>query len=64
MSTSMPPTMQHLADRAGVSRRPAFQAPAVNRYGCPELVKPAPNGALPVIKGNLMHRQGKRKGGR
>lgn len=63
MSVSMHPTMQELADRAGVSRRPAFQAPAVNRYGYPELVKPAPKGPLPVIKGDPMHRQGKCKGG-
>jgi len=60
----MHPTMQQLADRAGVSRRPAFPAPAVNRYGCPELVKPAPKDARPAIKGDLIHRQGKRKGGR
>ena len=64
MSVSMHPTMQELADRAGVSRRPAFQAPAVNRYGCLELVKPSPKGALPVINGDLVHRRGKRKGGR
>ena len=46
MSASMHPTMQQLADRIGVSRRLMFQAAAVHRYGCPELVKAAHSGVL------------------
>ena len=46
MSAPVHPTMQQLADRAGVSRRIAFQALAVHRYGCPELVKAACSGLL------------------
>jgi len=39
-------TVQELADCAGVSRRLMFQAIAVHRYGCPELVKAAHDGLL------------------
>lgn len=39
-------TMQQLADSIGVSRRLMFQAAAVHRYGCPELVKAAHAGLL------------------
>ena len=46
MSAPMHPTMQQLADRIGVSRRLMFQAAAVHRYGCPELVKAAHSGVL------------------
>lgn len=46
MSAPMHPTAQQLADRAGVSRRLIFQAAAVHRYGCPELVKAAHAGVL------------------
>ena len=46
MSAPMHPTMQQLADSAGVSRRLVFQALAVHRYGCPELVKAAHGGLL------------------
>ena len=46
MSAPMHPTMQQLADRFGVSRRLLFQAAAVHRYGCPELVKAAHAGVL------------------
>lgn len=46
LSAPMHPTMQQLADRAGVSRRLMFQALAVHRYGCPELVKAAHDGLL------------------
>lgn len=46
MSAPMHPTMQQLADRAGVSRRLLFQAAAVHRYGCAELVKAAHDGLL------------------
>ena len=42
----MHPTMQQLADSVGVSRRLMFQAAAVHRYGCPELVKAAHAGLL------------------
>lgn len=42
----MHPTMQQLADSIGVSRRLMFQAAAVHRYGCPELVKAAHAGLL------------------
>ena len=42
----MHPTMQQLADIAGVSRRLLFQAAAVHRYGCPELMKAAHDGLL------------------
>ena len=42
----MHPTMQQLADSVGVSRRLIFQATAVHRYGCPELVKAAHAGLL------------------
>lgn len=42
----MHPTMQQLADSVGVSRRLMFQAAAVHRYGCPELVKAAHDGLL------------------
>ncbi|MCK6417298.1 MAG: hypothetical protein L6Q63_17520 [Giesbergeria sp.] len=38
--------MQQLADSTGVSRRLLFQAAAVHRYGCPELVKAAHAGLL------------------
>ena len=47
MSAPMHPTMQQLADSKGVSRRLLFQAAAVHRYGCPELVKAAHSGVLP-----------------
>lgn len=46
MSAPMHPTMQQLADSVGVSRRLMFQAVAVHRYGCPELVKAAHAGLL------------------
>lgn len=46
MSAPMHPTMQQLADRFGVSRRLMFQAAAVHRNGCPELVKAAHDGLL------------------
>ncbi len=46
MSAPMHPTMQQLADRFGVSLRLLFQAAAVHRYGCPELVKAAHAGVL------------------
>ncbi|ABM41921.1 hypothetical protein Ajs_1731 [Acidovorax sp. JS42] len=46
MSAPMHPTMQQLADSVGVSRRLMFQAAAVHRYGCPELVKAAHDGLL------------------
>ena len=46
MSAQMHPTMQQLAHRFGVSRRLLFQAAAVHRYGCPELVKAAHSGVL------------------
>jgi|GEM_PF-1536177 len=46
MSATVHPTMQQLADRAGVSRRLMFQALAVHRHGCPELVKAAHDGLL------------------
>ena len=46
MSAPMHPTMQQLADSVGVSRRLMFQAAAVHRYGCPELVKAAHAGLL------------------
>lgn len=39
-------TMQQLATSVGVSRRLVFQAAAVHRYGCPELVKAAHSGVL------------------
>jgi hypothetical protein len=42
----MHPTMQQLADSVGVSRRLMFQAAAVHRCGCPELVKAAHAGLL------------------
>lgn len=42
----MHPTMQQLADMAGVSRRLMFQAVAVRRYGCAELVKAGHDGLL------------------
>ena len=42
----MHPTMQQLADSTGVSRRLLFQAAAVHRYGCAELVKAAHDGVL------------------
>ncbi len=38
--------MQQLADSVGVSRRLLFQAAAVHRYGCAELVKAAHDGLL------------------
>lgn len=46
MSAPMHPTMQQLAHHFGVSRRLLFQAAAVHRYGCPELVKAAHSGVL------------------
>ena len=46
MCAPMHPTMQQLADIAGVSRRLLFQAAAVHRYGCPELMKAAHDGLL------------------
>ncbi len=46
MSAPVHPTMQQLADSVGVSRRLMFQAAAVHRYGCPELVKAAHHGLL------------------
>ena len=46
MSAPMHPTMQQVADMAGVSRRLVFQAAAVHRYGCAELVKAAHDGML------------------
>ena len=48
MSAPMHPTMQQLADSVGVSRRLMFQAAAVHRYGCPELVKAALAGLLAI----------------
>lgn len=39
-------TVQEMAAHAGVSRRLMFQAIAVHRYGCPELVKAAHDGLL------------------
>ena len=39
-------TMQQLATSVGVSRRLMFQALAVHRFGCPELVKAAHSGLL------------------
>lgn len=39
-------TMQQLATSVGVSRRLMFQALAVRRFGCPELVKAAHSGLL------------------
>lgn len=48
MSARVHPTMQQLADSIGVSRRLLFQAAAVHRYGCPELVKAAHAGLLPM----------------
>ncbi|MDP3422313.1 MAG: hypothetical protein Q8S32_00960 [Burkholderiaceae bacterium] len=39
-------TVQALADHAGVSRRLLFQAAAVHRHGCRELVKAAHDGVL------------------
>ena len=39
-------TMQQLATSVGVSRRLMFQALAVHRFGCPELVKAAHSGRL------------------
>ncbi len=41
-------TVQALADYVGVSRRLMFQAAAVHRYGCRELVKAAHDGVLPM----------------
>ena len=46
MSAPMHPTVQQLADSAGVSRRLMFQTVAVRRYGCAELVKAAHGGLL------------------
>lgn len=46
MSAPVHPTAQQLADRAGVSRRLIFQAIAVHRFGCAELVKAACSGVL------------------
>lgn len=46
MSAPVHLTMQQLADSVGVSRRLLFQAAAVQRYGCPELVKAAASGVL------------------
>ena len=46
MSAPMHPTMQQLAESVGVSRRLLFQAAAVHRYGCVELVKAAHDGLL------------------
>ncbi|WP_284465327.1 hypothetical protein [Diaphorobacter nitroreducens] len=46
MSAPIHSTMQQLADSIGVSRRLMFQAAAVHRYGCPELVKAAHDGLL------------------
>ena len=46
MSAPVHPTVQQLADSVGVSRRLMFQAAAIHRYGCPELVKAASAGAL------------------
>ena len=42
----MHPNMQQLSDSVGVSSRLMFQAAAVHRYGCPELVKAAHAGLL------------------
>lgn len=39
-------TVQQLADAAGVSRRLMFQAAAVHRHGCRELVEAAHDGVL------------------
>jgi hypothetical protein len=39
-------TVQEMAAHAGVSRRLLFQAIAVHRHGCPELVKAAHDGLL------------------
>ena len=38
--------VQALADHVGVSRRLLFQAAAVHRRGCPELIKAAGDGVL------------------
>lgn len=46
MSAPVHPTMQQLAQSIGVSRRLMFQAAAVHRYGCPELLKAAHAGLL------------------
>lgn len=98
MSAPVHPTMAQLAASIGVSRRLMFQAAAVHRHGCRELVKAAHDGllamkhcetlakALPhdeqreflaelpsmtprqrhdllaILKGDLLHRQGKRTG--
>jgi hypothetical protein len=39
-------SVQQLADHVGVSRRLLFQAAAVHRHGCRELVKAASDGVL------------------
>ena len=48
MSAPMHPTMQQLATSTGVSRRLMFQAAAIHRYGCRELVKAAHDGLLAI----------------
>lgn len=48
MSAPMHPTMQQLAASIGVSRRLMFQAAAVHRFGCRELVKAAHDGLLAI----------------
>ncbi|MDZ4127587.1 MAG: hypothetical protein U1E02_25985 [Hydrogenophaga sp.] len=42
-------TVAEMAAHAGVSRRLAFQAIAVHRYGCRELVKAAHDGVLALM---------------
>lgn len=46
--THPPRTVQQIADSLGVSRRLLFQAVAVHRHGCAELVKAAADCVLPV----------------
>lgn len=46
MSAPVHPTAQQLADSVGIARRLYFQAAAVHRYGCPELVKAAGSGVM------------------
>lgn len=48
MSAPMHPTVQQLADSIGVSRRLMFQAAAIHRYGCCELVKATHDGLLAI----------------
>jgi hypothetical protein len=41
-------TVQQMADRSGVCRRLMFQAAALHRYGCPEIIEAARTGALSI----------------